>query len=383
MTRISAVRARAISIPLDNVTSLSSRVVKERHYGVVELEGDDGHSGIGFCYVGSAGGRLFVEAVAGLLAPVLLGQDPYRVEGLWVEMYQEVLLQGRAGTVMRAISALDTAIWDRNARAASLPLHKFLGAVHAESVPAYASGGYYLNGKTPDMLAAEMAGYVDAGYTAVKMKIGKGSLREEESRVAAVRERIGGDVVLMLDANNAWSDLQTALRFVRMYEKYDPYFVEEPFSPDDIDNHARLAVATSVPIATGEIEAGRWRFRELLERGAAIILQTDACVCGGISEFRRIAATAASMGVTVSPHWFHDLHVHLVAATPNARYVEFFPNDQVLNFRRLVDTQLEVRNGRVLLPQRPGLGFNFIPAQLDHYALTQWIDCGSASELAA
>jgi len=142
-------------------------------------------------------------------------------------------------------------------------------------------------------------------------------------------------------------------------------------------------VATSVPIATGEIEAGRWRFRELLERGAAIILQTDACVCGGISEFRRIAATAASMGVTVSPHWFHDLHVHLVAATPNARYVEFFPNDQVLNFRRLVDTQLEVRNGRVLLPQRPGLGFNFIPAQLDHYALTQWIDCGSASELAA
>jgi L-alanine-DL-glutamate epimerase-like enolase superfamily enzyme len=168
-----------------------------------------------------------------------------------------------------------------------------------------------------------------------------------------------------------------------MYEKYDPYFVEEPFSPDDITNHARLAAATGVPIATGEIEAGRWRFRELLEKGGAVILQTDACVCGGISEFRRIAAAAASMGITVSPHWFHDLHAHLVAATPNARYVEFFPDDQVLNFRRLIDTQLEVRNGRVLLPQRPGLGFSFIPAELDRYALTQWIDCGSASELAA
>src|SRR5471032_3514612 len=172
MTCISAIRARAINIPLDNVTSLSSRVVKERHYGVVEVEGDDGHVGIGFCYVGSAGGRLFVEAIAGVLATVLIGQDPYRVEGLWQEMYQEALLQGRAGVVMRAISALDTAIWDRNARAASLPLYKFLGAF-ADRVPAYASGGYYLEGKTPVRLADEMAGFVAAGYTAVKMKIGK------------------------------------------------------------------------------------------------------------------------------------------------------------------------------------------------------------------
>jgi len=383
MTRISAIRARAINIPLDNVTSLSSRVVKERHYGVVEVEGDDGHVGIGFCYVGSAGGRLFVEAIAGVLATVLIGQDPYRVEGLWQEMYQEALLQGRAGVVMRAISALDTAIWDRNARAASLPLYKFLGAVHGESVPAYASGGYYVNGKLPDHLAAEMASYVDAGFAAVKMKIGRGSFKEEEARIAAVRERIGGEVALMLDANNAWSDLPTALRLVRMYEKYDPYFVEEPFSPDDIQNHARLAAATSVPIATGEIEVGRWRFMELLEKGGAMMLQTDACVCGGISEFRRIAATAASMGITVLPHWFHDLHAHLVAATPNARFVEFFPDDQVLNFRRLVDTQLEIQGGRVLLPQRPGLGFNFIAAELDRYALTQWIDCGRVTEIAA
>jgi len=254
--------------------------------------------------------------------------------------------------------------------------------VHGESVPAYASGGYYVNGKSPDHLAAEMASYVDAGFAAVKMKIGRGSFKEEEARIAAVRERIGGEVALMLDANNAWSDLPTALRLVRMYEKYDPYFVEEPFSPDDIQNHARLAAATSVPIATGEIEVGRWRFMELLEKGGAMMLQTDACVCGGISEFRRIAATAASMGITVLPHWFHDLHAHLVAATPNARFVEFFPDDQVLNFRRLVDTQLEIQGGRVLLPQRPGLGFNFIAAELDRYALTQWIDCGRATEIA-
>lgn len=381
MTRISAVRARSISVPLDKATSLSSRRVVERHYGVVEIEAD-GHKGIGFCYVGSGGGLLFTEAVRALLAPVLLGEDPYRVEGLWAAMYQEALLQGRAGTVLRAISALDTALWDRNARAARLPLYKFLGAVR-DSVPAYASGGYYVDGKSAQHLAEEMGAYVDEGYEAVKMKVGRLDLTAEEERIAAVRERIGPDTILMLDANNAWSDLPTALRFARMYERYDPYFLEEPFSPDDIDNHARLARQVAMPIATGEIEVGRWRFMELMSKGGAAILQTDACVCGGISEFRRIAATATSFGLTLCPHWFHDLHAHLVAATPNARYVEFFADDQILNFRRLVDRQLTVRDGMIDLPQRPGLGFDFDAAALDRYAMNPWAECRTTATRAA
>jgi L-alanine-DL-glutamate epimerase-like enolase superfamily enzyme len=372
MPKISAVRARDISIPLDSATSFASRLVKERHYGIVEVEADDGFKGIGFCYVGSAGGSIFSEIVSRLLAPVLIGQDPFRVEGLWSEMYQEALLQGRAGTVMRAISALDTALWDRNARSVGLPLYKLLGAVTCDSVPAYASGGYYLTGKTPAHLADELNGYVKAGFSAVKMKVGKLDVRGEEARIAAVREKIGPEPILMLDANNAWSDLPTALRFVRMYEKYNPYFIEEPFSPDDIENHARLARSTSVLVATGEIEVGRWRFKELLQAGGAAILQTDAAVCGGITEFRRIAATAASFGITISPHWFHDLHVHLVAATPNARYVEFFADDQVLNFRRLVGKQVEVKQGRILLPQEPGLGFDFNNKAVERYALSAW-----------
>ncbi len=374
MTQITALRARAVGVALDHPTSLSNRLVRERHYGVVEVEGDDGHTGIGFCYVGNGGGRLFPEAACGLLGPVLLGEDPYRVEGLWAEMYQEALLQGRAGVVMRALSALDIALWDRNARACGLPLYRFLGAARAGDVPAYASGGYYRDGKTPQHLADEMDGYVKAGFDAVKMKVGKGDLKEEEARIAAVRERIGPDVILMLDANNAWADLTTALRFVRMYEKYDPYCIEEPFGPDDIASHARLAAATPVAVASGEIEAGRWRFKDWIERGAAAILQPDACVCGGITEFRRIAATAASFGVALMPHWFHDVHAHLVAATPNARYVEFFPDDQVLNFRCLIDTQLVCRGGRLVLPERPGLGFGFDAAALARGALTPWVE---------
>jgi L-alanine-DL-glutamate epimerase-like enolase superfamily enzyme len=156
------------------------------------------------------------------------------------------------------------------------------------------------------------------------------------------------------------------------YEPYDPYWIEEPFGVDDIDNHARLAEVTPVTVATGEIEAGRWRFLEILQKNAAAILQTDAAVCGGITEFRRIAQTASSFGVPLCPHWFHDLHVHLVAAIPNGQFVELFPDDQVLNFRLLLDRQLEVRDGELVVPTDPGLGFKFDAEAVKKFAHVPW-----------
>ncbi len=359
MPIIESVSVAVCEVPLDRVTSFSTRTVSSRHYGLVKVRSRDGHEGIGFCYVGSRAGGILKSAVELLLGPLLIGQESLRTEGLWQLLYQEALLQGRAGTVMRGVSILDTALWDLNARSAGLPLHDYLGSNERESVPAYASGGYYLDGKSPADLGKELAGYVAQGFRAVKMKTGRLSPAEEEARIAAARDAIGPDVLLMLDANNAWADLPTAMDYMRRFEVYDPYWIEEPFSPDAIDLHARLAARTSITVATGEIEVGRWRFRELVDSGGAEILQADAAVCGGISEWRKIAAYADCRGVTVSPHWFHDLHAPLVAATTNARFVEFFTDDQVLNFRRLINHQLELRAGRVVLRQSAGLGFEF------------------------
>src|SRR5258706_5781557 len=368
MAKIESIVVATARGPVDPVTSFARRTVSARDYALVRVRAE-GVEGIGFCYAGSSGGTLVAQAVEQLLAPGLLGRESLLVEGLWQRMFEETLLHGRSGSVMRAISILDCALWDLNSRASKLPLYRYLGAAVDEAVPAYASGGYYLAGKTPKKLREEMAGYVKAGFRAVKMKGGRLSPKEEEARVKGARDAIGPDVELMLDANNAWHDLPTAMRYMERFELYDPYWIEEPFFPDDIDNHARLAKLTRVTVATGEIGTGRWHFKEILDKGAAQMLQTDALVCGGGTGGRKIAATASAYGVTGGPHCFHELHAQLVAATPNARYVEFFPDDQVLNFRRLIDAQLAVKDGMLILPRTPGLGFGFDEGAVTRYAL--------------
>ena len=136
-------------MPLDNPTAFSNRLVHDRFYTLVRVTGDDGVTGIGFCYGGNVGGALPAVAVRDLIAPVMVGQDAHRVEGLWAEAYHAMLLHGRAGSAMRALSAVDVALWDRTARAAGLPLHRFLGGYADTAVPAYASGGYYLGARVP------------------------------------------------------------------------------------------------------------------------------------------------------------------------------------------------------------------------------------------
>lgn len=372
MAPIISVEARTVRVPLRQATAFARREVTSRDYSLVRIRSADGVEGIGHCYAGHSGGNVVTTAVREMLAPMLIGADSTTTELLWKKMYQEVLLHGRVGSVMRALSILDIAMWDRNARAAGLPLYKYLGAAYEETVPAYASGGYYLEGKTTEMLGEEMASYVTLGWNAVKMKVGRGDLRSEEARIAAARKAIGPDVLLMLDANNAWSDVPTALRYAECFAPYDPYWIEEPFSPDQIENHAKLAAAINIPVATGEIEAGRWRFKELLDKEAASILQPDAAVCGGITEFRRIAALADCYGLTVCPHWFHDLHVHLVASSPNGQFVEYFPDGKVFNFCDIIDRQLQVKDGGLALPSDPGLGYNFDEKAIARFESDAW-----------
>ncbi|RWX60060.1 mandelate racemase/muconate lactonizing enzyme family protein [Mesorhizobium sp. M4B.F.Ca.ET.089.01.1.1] len=368
---IKRVEARLVRMPLQATTSFATRAVKTRDYVLVKVISKDG-IGLGYTYAGNSGGSISLDAVTTLLAPLIVGKSSLMIEGLWERMYRDALLHGRTGAVMRALSAIDIALWDHNARFANLPLWQFLGSYTDGFVDCYASGGYYQEGKSPEHLADELAGYVEQGFKAVKMKVGMLSLEEEKRRIMTARGRIGTDVRLFLDANNAWRDLFTALPFVRCFEPFCPDWIEEPFSPDDIESHARLVTSTTIPVATGEVEAGRWRFRALLDARAAHVLQADALVCGGITEWRRICGIASAYGVPVYPHAWHDIHVHLAASQPNSALVEYFVDHQIVCTQPLFDRELKPQDGRIALPSEAGLAFSFDEETLDRYGVSDW-----------
>lgn len=195
-----------------------------------------------------------------LFAPLLVGQDPHCTEGIWQDLYQDALLNGRAGAVTRALSAVDTALWDGNARRVGSPLWRHLGSYRRESVPAYFSGGYYRRGG-PDEVREEVGRAVAAGFRAVKLKIGGAAPSEDAARVAVARELIGPDGILLLDANNAWHDVASALRAIRPLLIHEPFLIEEPFGVEDHESHRRLAAALPIPLASGEVAAGRFAHR--------------------------------------------------------------------------------------------------------------------------
>ena len=354
---IADVRAVALSIPLARPTRIATRTVLAREFVLVRVEGDDGVQGVGYTYAGTVGGRLVRDAVRDCLRPLLLGEDPDLIERHWAAMYQDSLLIGRRGALLRAISAVDTALWDRLGRVAGLPLYRLLGA-HRESVACYASGGYYREGEDPvAAVGAEMERYAALGFRDAKIKVGGASLEVDVARVRAARGVLGASGRLALDANNAYRSVSEALRAARAFEPFDPWWFEEPLSPDAVAGHASLARQLDMPVATGEIHQTRWEFRDLLEREAADILQPDAGVLGGVSEWMRVARAAQVFDVPVAPHWHADLHAHLAAAAPNCLTVEWFRLDEdIYNFERLLAERLQPRDGAIPLPRRPGLG---------------------------
>ena len=187
-----------------------------------------------------------------------------------------------------------------------------------------------------------------------------------------VREMIGPEGRIALDANNAWSNLIDALRAAERFAAYDPWWLEEPFLPDAAANFAELAKRTSIPLATGELESTRWPFRQFLDERSVHILQPDATVCGGVTEWRRIAQMAAGFDVPVAPHWAPEIHSHLVAASPNGLALEYFtPDRDIVNFDRLVANPLAPARGRCGYPScRATASFSIRMPSLGTFAQT-------------
>lgn len=315
-----------------------------------EVTTEQGYSGLGFSYSKRAGGPA-QYAHAREVADGMIGEDPNDIARLYNKLLWAGASVGRSGVATQALAALDIALYDLKAKRAGLPLAKFLGA-YRDSVRTYNTSGGFLNASIGEVKERATQSLAE-GIGGIKIKVGLPDSAEDLRRVAAVREHIGPEVPLMVDANQQW-DRATALRMGRRLEEFNLAWIEEPLDAYDADGHAALAAALDTPIATGEMLASVAEHERLIATRACDIIQPDAPRVGGITQFLRLATLADQAGLDLAPHFAMEIHLHLAAAYPREPWVEHFDwLDPLFNER------LETREGRMVVPARPGLGVTF------------------------
>ena len=316
----------------------------------------DGSTGTGYTYTIGTGGSSIVALLRDHLAPRLIGRDPQRVEAIWKDLFFHTHATAVGAITSLALAAIDTALWDRNARAAKLPLWRLAGGAQ-NRVPVYTTEGGWLHIE-PEQLVEQTMVAKAAGFLGAKIKVGKPHVAQDIARLSAVREAVGADFELMVDANQSFT-LSEAIRRARQYEALDLAWFEEPMPAEHVQAHAQLRASTSVPVAVGESMYHPAQFAEYIQHGACSIVQADVARVGGITPWLKIAHLAEAHNLAICPHFLMELHVSLCAAVPNARWVEYIPQ-----LDTLTTSQLRIEDGHAVAPDAPGLGIAWDTDQL-------------------
>lgn len=334
-------------------------VIPNRSAVLVEIRTSEGISGWGeACFYGGPP-EVTKQIIDTELRSYLIGQDPRDIERLWENMYRGTVKHGRKGALIACISGIDIALWDIRGKVLNLPVYKLLGGLR-ESIPAYASGGFYSQSKDVEGLVEEVKSYVEKGFRAIKIKVGRESLTHDIQRVEAVRKAIGDDIVLMVDGNNAYMPYE-AVTMGRALEELGAYWFEEPVPAEDVEGCAQVAHALDVAVAAGENEFTRYGYRDLILARAADILQPDVTWCGGITEARNIAYMASAWNIPCVPHAFSSAiclvaNLHLNCGIPNSLFQEFDQNYNPLR-SELTNENIKIdKESHLAPPQGPGLG---------------------------
>ena len=362
--KIAAIETFDLTCPLERPFGWSQGWIGQRSTTLVKITTDDGLVGWG---EGAA-----ADLIDGLLAPLLIGQDPMYRTGLWERMFHALYNGNNAvGLAGSALSALDIALWDLAGKATGLPVCALLGGKVRDKVAVYATGLYYTEGEFPDRLLDEARSYVAAGFKGMKTKVGGLSIAEDVARVKALRDAIGPDIHLMVDANEAYN-ATTAIRLGQKLAELDLVWFEEPVNAQDLDAYLEIKAALPMAIAGGENLRTRYEFKPYLTRRAYDIVQPDIMHCGGITEMQRICAMANACGIQVNPHvWGSPVMIaatlHLAATLPPcppARNAQPYMQEPVMEFDRtpsairqeLCAVPFDQEGSFVRVPTEPGLG---------------------------
>jgi len=353
---------KTIMVELPGKTWVVSPDIRTFGCVLVFVETDEGITGESLLWTFGTKGLDVLNGMVLSLKSSVVGENPHYTERIWQKLWQEIGFFGTEGISVFGLSAIDRACWDIVGKAAGKPLYKLLGAFRDEC-PTYACG-LWLH-ETIEELVKEAQGFVKEGYRAMKLRIGKARMEEDVERAQAVRKAIGPDVKLMVDANQRFS-VGHAIKIGQMLEELDIGWFEEPVPAYDTEGSARVAAALDMPIANGENIYTRYGFRQLIEKKAADILMPDVERVGGITEFIKVAHLAEAYDIPVTPHIFPEESMHLVAAIPNCSYLENMPW-----FSPLYRENVELSEGSVVLPQRPGFGFTFDPDVIERYRVRE------------
>ncbi|MHC5218162.1 mandelate racemase/muconate lactonizing enzyme family protein [Enterococcus sp. LJL128] len=354
MSKIAAVTTEYYRIPLpEQMEDAKHGLHTHFEVPIVKIQADDGREGIGYTYTGGFGGRAICSLIENELKPILLGKDASCVEALWDEMNWGIHYVARGGLASFAIAACDIALWDLRTKKAGEPLYKLLGGT-SNKVKCY-GGAIDLNFPLTKLLSNNQK-YLDMGLKAVKIKLGQPTLTEDIERIAAVRNLIGTETTFMVDANMSWS-VEKAIKAAKAMAPYDIFFLEEPTIPEDYEGYARIAEEGHIAVAGGENLRTLTEFRHMLQYGHVDFPQPDASNIGGITGWLKVAYLAQAHNLSVSTHGMQELHVSLLAAMPNAGYLEMhsFPIDQY-TMRPLV---IDKADGLAVAPEEAGIGVTF------------------------
>ncbi|MFK3706926.1 D-galactarolactone cycloisomerase [Raoultella sp. BIGb0138] len=372
--KISAIKTRVITDALSEQFGMSQWFWNKRAICVVEVETDAGISGWGECFGPAQANAALINE---LFIPLLTGRNPLQRRVLWEEMYNRTREFGRKGIAITALSGIDIALWDIFGKVTGKPIAELLGGDIDTQIIAYASSFYYSPNDNLRQIAIDANRGLSEGYQHFKMKVGALSLAEDIQRVARVRELIGPEATLAVDANRAYTTHE-ALKFAHAIEKYDISWFEEPILPDDTTAYHQLKLQFPMKLAAGESEFTRFGFRRFLEADCVDISQPDVAACGGISEILNIAALSTTYGVECYPHqWGSGISLaatlHVMASLPiavprMAKEPARLELDRAPNIFRDQLTNLNI--GPVMtVPDKPGLGIEVDLEMLDHFSI--------------
>ena len=351
--KIQSIEPALYRIPLPVALSDSTHgTMTHFELATVRVRDEEGTEGSGYTYTVGVNGGAIQNILHRDLAPMLTGQEADRIEWLWQRMWWALHYGGRGGAATFAISAVDLALWDLKARKHGTPLWRLLGG-HDPLVPCYA-GGIDLQFPLEQLLAQTEAN-LKKGFRAIKMKVGRPKLSEDVARVRAMRERLGPDFPLLVDANMRWS-VDEAIRGARALRELDTYWLEEPTVPDDVEGHARIVREGGLPIAAGENLHSLYEFSAYMRAGAVTFPEPDVTNCGGVTVWMKVAHLAEAFNLPVTSHGAHDVTVHLLAAVPNRSFLEMHG----FGLEKYLSGSVQLNpDGFAVAPERPGHGLTF------------------------